>query len=190
MDTCWLRAGGTFAAHTKSPAGCARSRAVLRDPVVNKKNFVVASYPHPAPLVGMDGVLNDVVRPAVSIDGGYTVSAVRIDQVVHDQCIRVAAGNGNSAIAFAAAIAEDSVALDVNRPIPVVPVHQLDRLAACARNREAPNGDKFRLLEAKGKTVGALVRCTGYDHASRRSERIGLDYDTVTLCHCRGVIFP
>ena len=108
------------------------------------------------PLIAVDRVVDDVMRPAVSVDEADAATAVRINQIIDDQRAGVAAINRDTTITRAAAVTKYSIELDMYTNVTVVTAHHRDRLSASASNRQSTYRDELGLLDTNGKFIGAL----------------------------------
>ena len=151
---------------------------------------MAARDPDPVPLVGMEGVLNEVVGAAVGVDKGDPVAAVPVDEVIDDEGPGVPPGDGDPAAALRAAVAEDAVPLEVDRLVLVDAPQEGNGLAPGPGDGEAADRDEFRLPEADGMAVGAPCNRPLEDDAANRCPRVGLDDDPVGLVRPREIVLP
>lgn len=177
-----MRIVGTLSSNTKSAAGGSGGRTVFIDDVVGDRNEVISCHVDGVPLIVVNRVVDDIVRPPIGVLEGDTVSAVGVDQIVDDERAWITAGDRDTAVARVATVAKDAVEFDVDVLIAVVTPHQRDRLTAGSSNRQTTYCYEFGLLDPNRPSLRTLrTRCTGDHHLSRLKHGIRFNDDTIEL---------
>jgi len=151
---------------------------------------MVARDINAVPLIAIDRVVDDVMRSAVGVDQGDTVTTVGVNQIIDDQSAWVTARDSDAAVARTAAVAEYSIELDVDVPVLIVAAEQGNSLAAGSGDGEASDRDELGLLKADGMISCASAGDTRQNHLARLRGRVGFDDDSVDLGGSLEIVFP
>jgi len=93
---------------------------------------------HTVPPIGVDRILNDIMRPAFGAEESDAVLPVAVNEIIHNERIGVVGANQNTARALAGAVTEDAVAFQPDALVVVfVAAYQSNGLAAGIGNRES-----------------------------------------------------
>ncbi len=123
-DAGGLAVRGALALDADAAAGGASGGAVAGDGGVDEPDDVFAGDVQAIPGVPVDGVADEVVGAAMSVDESDAVAAVGVDERVGDEGVRVTAGDGDTAVALGGAVAEDPQPVEVDGVVVVVAAEQ------------------------------------------------------------------
>lgn len=162
---------------------------IPRDQIVDQQDLLVLANPDPLTSVAVNGVVDDGMGSTLASFEAEAMLSVPVDEIVDNQGIGVVSADENPAETLGGPVAENAVALNVDRVVLLLgTICQNDGLATGIGNRQSTDGDKLRRLNRDGIAFCALLTGAAEHHAPSRGGWISLDNDTVGFGRCRSIV--